>query len=83
MKGSPLWAAVAMMILAPVAALFVQMAISRSREFAADATGATIAGNPYGLANALRKIEATVTRVPQIRHARRGFTGRFEAKLRY
>jgi heat shock protein HtpX len=55
---------IAMMILAPVAALFVQMAISRSREFAADATGATIAGNPYGLANALRKIEATVKRVP-------------------
>lgn len=54
----------AMMILAPVAALFVQMAISRSREFAADATGARIAGNPYGLANALRKIEATVKRVP-------------------
>ncbi|MEX1128095.1 MAG: zinc metalloprotease HtpX [Vicinamibacterales bacterium] len=55
---------IAMMILAPVAALFVQMAISRSREFAADATGATIAGNPYGLANALRKIEAAVKRVP-------------------
>ncbi len=54
----------AMMILAPIAALFVQMAISRSREFAADATGAQIAGNPYGLANALRKIEATVKRVP-------------------
>jgi heat shock protein HtpX len=54
----------AMMILAPIAAMFVQMAISRSREFAADATGAQIAGNPYGLANALRKIEATVKRVP-------------------
>lgn len=54
----------AMMILAPIAAMFVQMAISRSREFAADATGAQIAGSPYGLANALRKIEATVKRVP-------------------
>ena len=54
----------AMMILAPIAALFVQMAISRSREFAADATGAQIAGTPYGLANALRKIEAAVKRVP-------------------
>ncbi len=54
----------AMMILAPIAALFVQMAISRSREFAADATGAQIAGNPYGLANALRKIEAVAKRVP-------------------
>ncbi len=40
------------------------MAISRSREFAADATGAEIAGNPYGLANALRKIEAVAKRVP-------------------
>ena len=54
----------AMMILAPIAALFVQMAISRSREFAADAVGAQIAGNPYGLAGALRKIEATVKGVP-------------------
>lgn len=53
-----------MMILAPIAALFIQMAISRSREFAADATGAEIAGAPYGLANALRKIEASVKRVP-------------------
>ena len=54
----------AMLILAPIAAFFVQMAISRSREFAADATGAQIAGNPYGLANALRKIEAASKRVP-------------------
>ena len=54
----------AMLILAPIAAFFVQMAISRSREFAADATGAAIAGNPYGLANALRKIEALAKRVP-------------------
>ena len=54
----------AMLILAPIAAAFVQMAISRSREFAADATGAQIAGNPYGLANALRKIEAVAKRVP-------------------
>src|SRR5687768_5253934 len=55
---------IAMLILAPIAAFFVQMAISRSREFAADATGAQIAGNPYGLANALRKIEAASKRVP-------------------
>ena len=53
-----------MMILAPVAAMLIQMAISRSREFAADATGAAIAGNPYGLADALRKIEAIAKRVP-------------------
>ena len=62
--GSNPIALLAMMFLAPLAALMVQMAISRSREFAADATGAQIAGNPYGLANALRKIEAAVKRVP-------------------
>ena len=54
----------ATLILAPIAALFIQMAISRSREFAADATGAQIAGTPYGLANALQKIEAISKRVP-------------------
>ena len=54
----------AMMILAPFAAMLVQAAISRSREFAADATGAEIAGTPYGLANALQKIEAVARRVP-------------------
>ena len=54
----------AMVILAPIAAFFIQMAISRSREFAADATGAQIAGTPYGLANALKKIEAGARRVP-------------------
>ena len=54
----------AMMILAPLAAMLIQAAISRSREFAADATGAEIAGTPYGLANALQKIEAVARRVP-------------------
>ena len=54
----------AMLILAPIAAFFIQMAISRSREFAADATGAQIAGTPYGLAHALQKIEAVSKRVP-------------------
>jgi heat shock protein HtpX len=54
----------AMMILAPIAALMVQMAISRSREFAADATGAQIAGTPYGLAHALKKIEAVAKGIP-------------------
>jgi heat shock protein HtpX len=54
----------AMMILAPIAALMVQMAISRSREFVADATGAQIAGTPYGLANALKKIEAVAKGIP-------------------
>ena len=53
-----------MLILAPIAAMLIQFAISRSREFAADATGAEIAGNPYGLADALRKIDAIAKRVP-------------------
>ena len=61
--GNPI-ALLAMMILAPFAAMLIQAAISRSREFAADATGAQIAGTPYGLANALQKIEAVARRVP-------------------
>ncbi|HSL21514.1 MAG TPA: zinc metalloprotease HtpX [Vicinamibacterales bacterium] len=61
--GNPI-ALIAMMVLAPLAAMLIQAAISRSREFAADAGGAAIAGNPYGLAEALRKIDATARRVP-------------------
>jgi len=57
-------ALLATIILAPVAAMLIQMAISRSREFSADAGGAQIAGNPYGLADALRKIDAAVKQVP-------------------
>jgi len=57
-------ALLAMMILAPLAAVVIQGAISRSREFAADAGGAKIAGNPYGLADALRKIDAVAKQVP-------------------
>ena len=45
--------------------MLIQSAISRSREFAADATGASIVGSPYGLADALRKIEEpALKRVP-------------------
>jgi heat shock protein HtpX len=62
--GSNPIALLAMMILSPIAALLIQSAISRSREFAADAGGARIAGNPYGLADALRKIDAASKRVP-------------------
>jgi heat shock protein HtpX len=51
-------------ILAPIAAMILQMAISRSREYAADATGASIAGNPYGLARALEKLGAATKRIP-------------------
>jgi heat shock protein HtpX len=54
----------ATMIVAPLAAMLIQAAISRSREFAADAGGAEIAGTPYGLADALRKIDAISKRVP-------------------
>jgi heat shock protein HtpX len=55
---------IATMILAPIAAMLIQAAISRSREFAADAGGAAIAGSPDGLASALRKIEAASRAVP-------------------
>ncbi len=54
----------AAMLLAPFAAMLVQMAISRSREYEADRIGAAIVGNPLWLANALRKIHATVHQVP-------------------
>jgi heat shock protein HtpX len=51
-------------IVAPLAATLVQMGISRSREYAADATGAQIAGTPYGLADALEKLAYAAQRVP-------------------
>lgn len=51
-------------IVAPLAALLIQMAISRSREYGADETGAGYAGNPYGLANALRKLQDVSRKVP-------------------
>jgi heat shock protein HtpX len=63
-RGNNPIALLAMIILAPLAAMLIQFAISRSREFAADAGGAEIAGNPYGLADALRKIDAASKRVP-------------------
>jgi heat shock protein HtpX len=53
-----------MMIVAPIAAMLIQMAISRSREFLADEGGAQISGNPISLANALRKISARVEQIP-------------------
>lgn len=52
------------MILAPIAAMLIQMAISRSREFGADAGGAEISGDPEALAMALRKIEAYAKGLP-------------------
>jgi len=62
--GSNPIALLAMIVLAPIAALLIQTWISRTREFAADAGGASIAGTPYGLADALRKIDAAAKRVP-------------------
>lgn len=53
-----------MAILAPIAAMLVQMAISRSREYGADAEGARISGNPLSLANALQKLEMGSQRIP-------------------
>ena len=55
---------IATIILAPIAAVLIQTAISRSREFDADATGAAIAGSPMGLVSALRKLEAASHAVP-------------------
>jgi len=63
-EGSNPIALLATMILAPVAAMLIQAAISRSREYDADAGGAAIVGNPMGLASALRKIDAASRRVP-------------------
>ena len=56
--------ALAMMIVAPLAATLIQLAISRSREYEADATGAHITGNPQGLARALSKIDQWSKRIP-------------------
>lgn len=54
----------AIAVLAPLAAMMVQMAISRTREFKADATGADMVGHPAGLASALRRLEQANQRVP-------------------
>jgi heat shock protein HtpX len=61
--GNPL-ALIATAMIAPIAAMLIQAAISRSREFEADRGGAEIAGSPMGLASALAKLEAASERVP-------------------
>jgi heat shock protein HtpX len=54
----------AMAIIAPIAAMLIQMAVSRSREYLADETGARICGRPRALANALRKLDSASRMIP-------------------
>ena len=61
--GNPIAALVAMLV-APIAAMLIQMAISRSREYLADEAGAQYSGNPIYLANALRKLESWKQEIP-------------------
>jgi heat shock protein HtpX len=61
--GSPI-AALVMMIVGPIAAMLIQMAISRSREYSADEGGARIAGNPRYLAEALKKLNMASQKIP-------------------
>lgn len=63
-EGGGLIGGLIIAFLAPLAAMVIQMAISRSREYTADATGAQIAGSPEGLANALLKLESAAQRIP-------------------
>lgn len=63
-EGGGFIGTILMAILAPIAAMLVQMAISRSREFGADAGGASISGNPLSLANALQKLEMANHQIP-------------------
>jgi len=63
-RGGGVFSMLAMMILAPLAAMLIQLAISRSREYEADHTGAEITGNPMGLARALDKIDKYSKRLP-------------------
>jgi heat shock protein HtpX len=63
-RGGGGLAALFMLIVAPIAATLIQLAISRSREYQADATGAHFTGNPYALANALQKLDAYSRRLP-------------------
>jgi heat shock protein HtpX len=63
-EGGGIFGMLFMAILAPIAAMLVQMAISRSREFGADAEGASISGNPLSLARALQKLELGSQQIP-------------------
>jgi heat shock protein HtpX len=62
--GSGIFGLLFMMIVAPIAAMLIQMAVSRSREYMADAGGAKISGDPLALADALRKLEMGAQNIP-------------------
>ena len=62
--GGGLFGGILMIVLAPLAATLIQLAVSRSREFQADASGARMAGQPWGLAKALEKLEVASKAVP-------------------
>ncbi|MBL4701826.1 MAG: zinc metalloprotease HtpX [Phycisphaeraceae bacterium] len=63
-RDSNIFADLAMIIVAPIAAVLVQMAVSRSREYVADEDGARIAGTPFGLISALQKLESVSQQIP-------------------
>jgi heat shock protein HtpX len=62
-EGNPI-VFIAMIIVAPIAAMLIQLAISRSREYLADETGARLCGNPMSLASALKKLAGGTERIP-------------------
>ena len=65
-EGTNPIALLAGIILAPIAATLIQLAVSRAREYQADASGAEMTHNPYGLANALQKLEDSSRRIPML-----------------
>lgn len=63
-RGGGIFGMLFMLILAPIAAMLIQMSISRTREYSADASAARFTGGPYGLISALRKLETYSKRIP-------------------